>query len=209
MMTPGKTGEKGKREKGEKGREPSDSPLPLPAGGEDPPPAKAGKSRQPAGKKKARKKAQPGRGGSARRKQCGLCGKKKKLTRTECCGQWICDDDDSYMLFSSAHHSCLGNHRRYTLCAHHHAHGHPGKWQECPQCRADFETELFVEYGTNEYNFERLENPPAAGPAQCADCGKVISLDEGGYSRRGGKYFCRQCTFRRLSEAPRRSPHSD
>jgi hypothetical protein len=25
--------------------------------------------------------------------RCGLCGG-KKLTKTECCGQWICDDED-------------------------------------------------------------------------------------------------------------------
>ncbi len=25
-------------------------------------------------------------------RRCGLCGKAKKLTRTECCGQWICND---------------------------------------------------------------------------------------------------------------------
>ena len=24
--------------------------------------------------------------------RCGQCGKTKKLTRTECCDQWICDD---------------------------------------------------------------------------------------------------------------------
>jgi hypothetical protein len=32
----------------------------------------------------------------------GLCGKTKKLTKTECCGQWICDDEDKYVLFSYA-----------------------------------------------------------------------------------------------------------
>lgn len=33
--------------------------------------------------------------------RCGLCGStKKKLTVTECCGNTICDDYDSYVLFS-------------------------------------------------------------------------------------------------------------
>jgi hypothetical protein len=32
--------------------------------------------------------------------RCGLCGKRGRLVRTECCGQWICDDEDSYVLFS-------------------------------------------------------------------------------------------------------------
>lgn len=38
-------------------------------------------------------KAKPG-------KQCGLCGSTKNLTKTECCGNWICDDEDEYVLFS-------------------------------------------------------------------------------------------------------------
>ena len=96
--------------------------------------------------------------------RCGLCGKKSNLTRTECCGQWICDDEENYVLFSYARNSCHRNHRRFTLCAHHHGEGHPGKWQDCPKCRADFETEIFVGYGTNEYNFEKLPNPPAYEP---------------------------------------------
>lgn len=32
--------------------------------------------------------------------RCGLCGKRGRLVRTECCGEWICDDEDSYVLFS-------------------------------------------------------------------------------------------------------------
>jgi len=44
------------------------------------------------------------------RPHCGLCGKKRKLTRTECCGQWICDDEDQYVLFSYAQNSCYRNH---------------------------------------------------------------------------------------------------
>jgi hypothetical protein len=28
--------------------------------------------------------------------RCGLCGKHEQLTRTDCCGQWICDDEDNY-----------------------------------------------------------------------------------------------------------------
>jgi hypothetical protein len=38
--------------------------------------------------------------------RCGLCGKTKKLTKTECCGEWICDDEDKYVLFSYARNSC-------------------------------------------------------------------------------------------------------
>ena len=31
--------------------------------------------------------------------KCGLCGKSGKLIKTECCGQWICDDEDKYVFW--------------------------------------------------------------------------------------------------------------
>jgi hypothetical protein len=36
---------------------------------------------------------------------CGLCGKTQNLTRTDCCDQWICDDEHEYVLFSYARNS--------------------------------------------------------------------------------------------------------
>ena len=30
--------------------------------------------------------------------RCGLCGKNKNLTETECCGNWICDDEHKYLM---------------------------------------------------------------------------------------------------------------
>lgn len=98
---------------------------------------------------------------AAARPRCGLCGKTAKLTRTECCRQSICDDEDAYVLFSYARNSCHRNHRRFTLCGYHHAEGHRGSWKDCSRCRREFETEIYVYYGTNEYNFEKLEDPPA------------------------------------------------
>jgi len=56
--------------------------------------------------------------------KCGLCGNKGKLTKTECCGQWICDDEDKYVLFSYARNICHLNHRRYTLCGYHYRPSH-------------------------------------------------------------------------------------
>ena len=126
--------------------------------------------------------------------RCGLCGKTTNLTKTDCCGQWICDDEDQYVLFSYARSSCYRNHRRYTLCGYHPAEGHPGKWQDCPQCREGIQTEMYVYYGTNEYNFEKLENPPTYEPTKCARCGKVIVMGEEGYSTKGEEYFCHKCT---------------
>src|SRR3990172_1895602 len=95
---------------------------------------------------------------------CGLCGKTRKLMRTDCCGQWICDDEHKYVLFSYAQNSCSRNHRRYTLCSFHHTEKHPGPWQNCKICRKSFQAEIYVWYGTNEYNFEKLKNPPSFEP---------------------------------------------
>src|SRR5581483_11358353 len=105
---------------------------------------------------------------------CGLCGKKKRLTQTECCGNWICDDEAQYVLFSYARNSCSRNHRRYTLCGYHDAEAHGGDWKQCEKCRQDMETELYVYHGTNEYNFEKLPNPPAFQPTHCSQCNKVV-----------------------------------
>ena len=126
--------------------------------------------------------------------RCGLCGKSGRLIRTECCGQWICDDEDSYQMFSYARNSCSRNHSRYTLCGFHHVEGHEGRWQDCSVCRNEFETEIFVYYGTNEYNFERLANPPKYAPTLCSKCGSRIALGEGGYSQKGDEYWCVACS---------------
>ena len=131
-------------------------------------------------------------GGDAPR--CGLCGKQGKLIRTECCGQWICNDEDNYVLFSYARNSCHRNHRRYTLCAFHHGEGHSGDWQTCPKCRESFPAEIYVSYGTNEYNFVKLENPPAYEPTRCDGCGVVIKLSDGGYSQGPKGILCEKCT---------------
>lgn len=142
---------------------------------------------------------------SARSKpRCGLCGKTKKLIKTECCGEWICDDEHKYVLFSYAHNSCHRNHRRYTLCSFHHAEGHPGNWKDCRICRESFETEMYVWYGTNEYNFEKLEGPPKYEPKHCSKCEKVIRLGTDGYSQLGDDYMCEDCTAQQMEERMRR-----
>jgi len=130
---------------------------------------------------------------SKERPRCGLCGKTGKLTKTECCGQWICDDADQYVLFSFARNSCYRNHDRYTLCSYHYHEEHEGNWKDCKRCRKDFETELYVWYGTNEYNFEKLTNPPKYKPTKCARCRKIIKLGEDGYVVFNGKYLCEKC----------------
>ncbi len=144
--------------------------------------------------KKQRQHIRRTKSAQAARPRCGLCGKTTHLTKTDCCGEWICDDEDQYVLFSYARNSCYRNHRRFTLCGYHHAEGHSGNWQDCPRCREDIQTEMYVYYGTNEYNFEKLANPPSYEPTTCARCGRVIVLGEEGYSTKGEEYFCEKCT---------------
>lgn len=135
-------------------------------------------------------------GSSAPQRRCGLCGKTKNLTRLQCCGNWICNDEDSYVLFSYARNSCHRNHSRFTLCSFHHNEGHTGDWTTCEQCRSGFETEIYVWYGTNEYNFKKLENPPPYEPTKCSSCGSVIRLGRDGYSIFRNKYWCMKCSDR-------------
>lgn len=154
-------------------------------------------------KKKARKtikKQTPKKAASRSGRRCGLCGKTTNLTKTECCGNWICNDEHEYQLFSYARNSCSRNHRRYTLCGFHFGEGHEGDWKDCPKCRESFETEMYVYYGTNEYNFESLPDPPKFEPTKCADCGKVISLGHGGYSVLDGRYWCSNCTAAKMRD---------
>lgn len=144
--------------------------------------------------------------------RCGLCGKTRNLTKTECCGNWICDDEHKYAMFSYATNSCHRNHRRYTLCGFHHTEEHSGDWKDCSNCKV-FETEMYVWYGTNEYNFEKLPNPPSYEPTKCSRCGVVIVLSEDGHSVRAGKqgreYWCEECTSEDMERSQRRINRHD
>jgi hypothetical protein len=154
-------------------------------------------------RKKPRAVGAPAHRSTDTARRCGLCGSTKKhLTRTDCCGNWICDDEANYVLFSFARNSCHRNHNRFTLCGFHHNEGHPGRWQDCEKCRKNFETEMFVWYGTNDYNFEKLENPPKFDPTHCAECGCVIHLGTDGFSiRPNRKYYCEACTAKEMRQA--------
>ena len=101
--------------------------------------------------------------------QCGLCGKTDNLTKTPCCGNWVCDDAHTYVPFSYASNSCYRNHDRYTLCSYHFHNNHPGNWQTCQHCKDEFEMEGYVDFGTNDANFEKLKNPPKV-TIKCVNC---------------------------------------
>jgi hypothetical protein len=129
--------------------------------------------------------------------RCGLCGNTENLTKTDCCGIWICDDEHDYVMFSYARNSCHRNHDRYTLCSYHFNEGHSGDWKDCDKCKKGFETEMYVWYGTNEFNFEKLPNPPAYEPTNCKGCGRVIKLGDGGYMQNSEGYWCGRCGGKR------------
>ena len=139
------------------------------------------------------------------KRRCGLCGKKMILTKTDCCGNRICDDEHKYVLFSYARNSCHRNHSRYTLCAYHHNEGHEGDWKDCEECRQSFETEMYVWYGINEYNLEKLPNPPSYEPTHCSKCGVVIKLGTDGYTRNGDEYWCEVCAAEKMDRRLRRT----
>ena len=62
-------------------------------------------------------------------------------------------------------------------------------------------TEDYVWYGTNEYNFEKLPDPPAYEPTKCCQGATVIVLSEDEYSKLGKDYFCSDCTDERLRQS--------
>lgn len=130
---------------------------------------------------------------------CGLCGlKKKPREKTECCGNWVCGDESDYELFSYSRDICVRNHRRFTLCGYHHAEDHKGDWKICQKCLNDFKDnlEMYVWYGTNEYNFEKLKNPPKFKPTYCAGCSRIISLSDESYTSFKNIYVCQDCSDR-------------
>lgn len=108
------------------------------------------------------------------------------------------------MLFSFARNSCSRNHHRYTLCGSHWSEEHEGDWQTCEACRTAFATELYVWFGTNEYNFEKLADPPPFQPTYCASCHRRIRLGTDGYVIAAGTYLCESCGVGDLPGRPRR-----
>jgi hypothetical protein len=135
------------------------------------------------------------------KRQCGLCGNTKNLTKTDCCDNWICDDEDQYRMFSFARNSCHRNHRRYTICAGHYEESHGDRWQDCEECKEKFETEMYVYFATNEFNFEKLVNPPKYEPTHCKDCNRVIKLGGEAYSYGSEGYSCEKCSRKKFGDA--------
>ena len=126
--------------------------------------------------------------------KCELCGRRRVLIPTDCCKRLVCGIAGADGRQRATVGGCYRSHQRYTLCTHHFAEGHAGKWQTCVKCRDDFKTEMYVWYGTNEHNLEKLENPPSFEPTLCAGCGKRIRLSVDAHSiSPDGRYRCDEC----------------
>ena len=118
---------------------------------------------------------------------CGICGKSDgPLMRTECCGNWICDNEDEYVMFSYSRQQCARSHRRYTTCGSHYGNGHSGDWRTCKKCADDRHGEAKSWYSTNGYNFTPgLDSDYPKGQMvteACGNCGGRIATGFEGHS---------------------------
>ncbi|MBI2600567.1 hypothetical protein HYW42_01325 [Candidatus Daviesbacteria bacterium] len=105
------------------------------------------------------------------------------------------------MIFSYARNSCSRNHRRFTLCGYHNTEDHKSNWKTCKKCANSFDAEDYAWYGTNEYNFEKLPDPPKFDPTYCSLCGVIINRGEDGYTRLpDGKFLCESCGWKHMNE---------
>jgi len=76
---------------------------------------------------------------------------------------------------------------------------------------------MYVWYGTNEYNFEKLADPPTYAPTHCDNCGAVIRLALESYTQ-GLRASCvinartrgsaGLCYAREQNAQPQRKAHS-
>jgi len=96
-------------------------------------------------------------------KQCGICGaSNRRLKRTHCCKNWVCDNEDQYQLMSYSRDFCSRSHDRYTLCGACKEcwnHGSPD-WRTCKKCLDETSLQDSVWRGLNGYNFLPMINIP-------------------------------------------------
>ena len=148
--------------------------------------------------------------------KCGLCGNGKgPFTRTECCKRLVCDDEGSYRMMSYSRIHCVRNHRRYSICGHHHAEGHKGKWQNCKKCKKDHDAKKRVSYdyasragNPFKFNFDQdvveFDWPRIKFP-KCDSCRRAIDTMMENFIRCfacHGSFQCDKCVTKRKNTCP-------
>ena len=58
----------------------------------------------------------------------------QKLTKTACCGNWICDDEGNYVIFSTLETVVPETIDDLLPVPHHHEEKHKGDWTTCKEC---------------------------------------------------------------------------
>ncbi|CAG9461829.1 unnamed protein product [Pedinophyceae sp. YPF-701] len=149
------------------------------------------------------KDARPRRTGPQPPRACTMCGSTRKLKRLECCGEWICDAQDDYVMFSYSRDFCDRNHERYTRCASHANDKHRGDWRTCKECASLGEDDLGRNWhATCGYNFvPPLEKDCPKGEMlteTCVECKRRLFPGLEKYSRSfmpvANPYTCQECS---------------
>lgn len=109
---------------------------------------------------------------------CGICSETRAsiLERTECCGEWVCNREDEYVLMSYSRAFCSRSHRRYTRCGFHAEEGHEGDWRACERCASEGARGVVDWHASNGYNFTPGPRPQGMlYTEQCVRCGVRIA----------------------------------
>ena len=101
------------------------------------------------------------------------CSKTGKLRKTQCCGNWVCDDHDKYVPFSYAQKQLQpGIMTTIPSAGIITMKGMEATGKTARNAATYFETEMYVWYGTNDYNFEKLETRPSSNRLTALSVGR-------------------------------------
>ncbi len=73
---------------------------------------------------------------------CSFCGDNTApLVKTPCCERWICCDRSYLSYRGGGYYQFV--HENESICHFHYNEKHEGKWQDCAECRLDFDEDAF------------------------------------------------------------------
>jgi hypothetical protein len=131
--------------------------------------------------------------------KCGICGKAENIIQTPCCKNDICTDEH-IPYYLNEPDNCSQRHNRNTICGHHYNYKHEGQWQNCEKCKNSLMTEIYVWYGTNKFNFVKLDKLPKYELTVCCRCKSRIKLGEEGFLNYRNRYYCSSCALATQAE---------